>query len=190
MQTRRRRPKTLARIYEDPDGTRHFEEVLPEDHHGSIMIAAPPPPVLIAHMFPPTTGWRIWIHGQEKGLTDLPLNRRLIAAEFNSLPFSRMIAKIALSFAMTVYKMGAFTPLLTDLILEKTENWGEYVGGSPVEPAPTDAGHRIQLNRRFVGEDLYLSALVQLFASLNAPVFAAVVGKFEGAEDKVTLGEN
>lgn len=103
--------------------------------------------------------------------------------------FCRMIAKIAHCHAVAKVGVDGFDPLLPGLILGRTTIISHYVGcltdppaGSP--PAEFDKiTHELELGYQFPiqsNKPPRIIVRVRLFANLNTPTYAAVVGYLRG----------
>jgi hypothetical protein len=96
---------------------------------------------------------------------------------------SRVLAKIAHSFAVAQLGLGGFTPLLIDLIHARVvENAPELVGSDPSTPPPA-VGVMHQLS--IVPHDRFVVVRIRLFASSSIngnhamPVYLVVTGEKE-----------
>jgi hypothetical protein len=124
----------------------------------------------------------VWIHSpptteltrlsQERG------KRGIGFGDFGPTPFCQMMAKIAHSFVVGEVGLAAFRPLVTDLILGKSENLGLYVGSSMNDPPPADTDlHTVRWTGHTVLGRHYVVVYIRLFADLGAPIYHVVVGE-------------
>lgn len=98
---------------------------------------------------------------------------------FDPGPFSRMLAKIALSFSIAEIGDSAFTPLVQNMILGSSKDINHLVGGSFDNPPPPEDGvlHSIRWKGETVGSKHYVVVYLRLFADLGAPIYHVVVGE-------------
>jgi hypothetical protein len=96
----------------------------------------------------------------------------------------RLIAKIALGFAVTGYGLDSFDPsAIRKIILRRDTNPYYLVGGTTADmnEFPTPRGkivaHRIVGYKYEIGLVPYLLFQIQLFTYLNAPIYTVAVGK-------------
>jgi hypothetical protein len=90
--------------------------------------------------------------------------------------FMRLLAKVAHGAAVAELGMNSFDPILTDLILGRSNYFGHYIGNKWWSSARTGMSkplHRIRLEIRRG----WLVGFVQLFANYHAPWYYVVVGK-------------
>ncbi len=103
---------------------------------------------------------------------------------FPLMKFSRMLAKIAHSYAVAEIGPSSFNPFLLDFMKHGSRDpfflvGGEYrINGDKVEThPPSEARHVLRLSHsRFANADILL-AHVRLFADLGAPQYHVVVGQ-------------
>jgi hypothetical protein len=91
---------------------------------------------------------------------------------------ARMIAKIAYSYAVGELGYGSFRPLVTDLILGKTETLSYWVGGEWEIPPPTNTAFDLGWNKHVrdaTGVE-YVVVSVRLFSFFETPIYHVVVG--------------
>jgi len=98
---------------------------------------------------------------------------------FEILSFCRLLAKIAHSAAfLDLDWTDPWEPLLPDLILGRTENYDDLVGGTDqVDSAPEEMGFPVFFESVDVGEERYLVAELRLFAGQGTPTYRVVVGR-------------
>jgi hypothetical protein len=125
-------------------------------------------------------GGDIWTHIVEKDLDDFHVKYDCWpeVARVHPLFFFRMIAKIAHAWTCGVEGAQNFRPLLTDLILGKTEVIRDFIGGEPTTP-PAEPGRSHSLRTdyyRIDGAD-YVGANVRLFNDFGAPEYIVIVGE-------------
>jgi hypothetical protein len=104
---------------------------------------------------------------------------RLKLGSFNDLTFSRMLAKIAHSYAVASLGLGSFRPLLPDTILGRSKTAAYLVGGDTSGPAiqlPSML-HDVVLQDCVSSGHVYTLAGIQLFAFVGMPRYHVVVGE-------------
>ena len=103
--------------------------------------------------------------------------------QFKAVPheFARLIAKIAHCYAVTHLGLDAFRPLLTDVILGGSDDYGYAIGGSLGEVPPTqpEAGHIVSLEFFINANRSFVIVHIRLFASSGTPAYYAVVGEMD-----------
>jgi hypothetical protein len=98
-------------------------------------------------------------------------------ATFSNLIFSRMLAKIAHSYAVAEWGFHSFRPVLLDLILGRTDTIAYWVGGNgPIKPADPTGLHRLELRREMLLGTEYVVCHIRLFCNFGAPEYRVVVG--------------
>jgi len=93
-------------------------------------------------------------------------------------PFCRLLAKIGHTYAAAMLNGNGYEPLLTDLILGKSDYLSHYIGGA-TGPIP-DSDLWISLLP--AGGELYLSVGIVLLGRGRLPPYQAVVGLVTNAE--------
>jgi len=102
--------------------------------------------------------------------------------EVNPLLFARFLAKIAHSFAAAIYGVDSFEPLVVDLILGRTKNFLDIVGGE-MKQQPTDPENKLNfldIAQRQINGAWYLVVRIRLFPGLGTPLYQIVVGAQTG----------
>ncbi|MBI9045936.1 MAG: hypothetical protein JEZ06_15695 [Anaerolineaceae bacterium] len=97
----------------------------------------------------------------------------------NILLFSRMIAKIAHSFAISQLGYGTFNPFLTDLILGNFSQYSTFVGGYKNQDNlkfPEVPLHYIYMKDISFKNNDYISVVINLFAFADMPTYQVIVG--------------
>lgn len=97
--------------------------------------------------------------------------------------FGRLIAKIAHGAAIALKGQGSFSPLLTDVILGRSQgNIYHYVGGSPRSMPVNGDDHQLSSWLQTIDGVNYLMVDVRLFARMQSPPpqYTAVVGIVSG----------
>jgi hypothetical protein len=119
-----------------------------------------------------------------------PEGQRVKLGGVNILAFTRMLAKIAHSYAVAELGLGSFRPLLPDLILGKSSNAPSLVGGDPTTPstAPEPDLHNVHLRDCIAGNVRYTLAAIRLFAFAGMPRYHIVVGERSGAPPESLIG--
>jgi len=101
--------------------------------------------------------------------------------------FSRVLAKIAHSFAVAEYGMEYFKPMLNGIILGRKLNAPYLVGcvqGNPV--IIKEKLHILELHERRVGRGLYLVCWIRMFGPISFPTYEVVVGKVKTLRRQTT----
>ena len=109
------------------------------------------------------------------------LDKKMCVGTIDPYYFCRMIAKISHSYAIAKYGYGTFEPLLTDLILGKSNTPSYYIGGDTRE-YKLDAQpvlHYMSLFEHLHSNQNYILASIQLLHYLKMPKYLAVVGKLK-----------
>lgn len=108
--------------------------------------------------------------------------------------WERWMAKIAHSYAMSEGALCGYQNLLPDVILGQDKFLSNYCGTSDVTAQQmsemfqgSKSFNRIALDSRIVGPYEYLTAHVQIFAVLNAPVYQVIVGRRASHADNSVL---
>lgn len=101
--------------------------------------------------------------------------------EVNRQHYLRSLAKMAHAYATAEMGLGAFDPLLVDLILCRRDDVETFVGDLPHEsPFDADETHTLQIA---VGEPLdgpgrgYIVARIVLYPTLGSPVHVVILGR-------------
>jgi hypothetical protein len=101
-------------------------------------------------------------------------------AQVNRLDFLRFVAKTAHAYAAAELGLGSFRPLLPDLILGKSDDVAEFVGGDPSpDPIATGPDHMVTITAGRVTSGRakgYTAVRLQLFPILRTPGHVVVVG--------------
>jgi len=98
------------------------------------------------------------------------------SAKMNGGQFVRLLAKIGYAFAAAELGQDGFTPLVRELILGEMATMDLLVGGLRDRLQPKDDFHDLWLSSYQTKQATYLIANVQLFASLQGPIYRVVVG--------------
>ncbi len=105
--------------------------------------------------------------------------------QFKTQPyeFARLIAKIGYGYATAEVGFGSFDPLVTDIILGKSDDYFYFVGGDylvgdgDILPPRAGGNHLLDIEIRFVGSGRALVVVgVRLFSASSTPRYHAVVG--------------
>lgn len=150
---------------------------------------SPPPAILGEHIPPEMRVGKPWTYVHKE--TAMKLAREVAVetgsnhvavkvAEVNRLDFLRFIAKTAHAYAVAELGHGSFRPTLTDLILGRSDDAAEFVGGDPSADSITTGPDRmvtITAGRVSNGPARGYSAVrMQLYPILGTPAQAAIVG--------------
>lgn len=108
-----------------------------------------------------------------------PEGQKVKIGTINILEFTRMLAKIAHSYAVAEYGLGSFVPLLPNLILGKSNLAPYLVGnidtGTPLLKQPFTL-HHIYRQDCVSNSVVYLLVAIRLFTFLEMPLYHVVVG--------------
>lgn len=104
-----------------------------------------------------------------------------IEVRFGLNPFTRLLAKIAHGFAVALYGIDSFRPLLPDYILDRNLHLLHVIGGTsteiPLLQPDIDFRYAIHVGFRKIDGKHYVSVLVQLFRYLHLPVYEVIAGE-------------
>lgn len=92
--------------------------------------------------------------------------------------FARFLAKIAHGYAVAYLGVDGFTPFLLEAILSESSDPFLYVGGFSEPPANEHALHFLQHGHAVLGDTTLVLVRIRLFASLGAPEYVVVAGKY------------
>jgi hypothetical protein len=142
----------------------------------------PPPAVLIGRNLDADVNYDIWVKLNEDDMKKHAGGDqhgfRLAPGE--PVAFSRLLAKIAHSYAVAELGEHAFQPRLKKIIrkeprsLTKILNW---VGGDLEIPYAQPVLHSLQLERRQIGPIHYVVVNIRLFCFMGSPQYRVVVGE-------------
>ncbi len=111
------------------------------------------------------------IEGDDTGST------RLLGL-MNPLSWFRMLAKIAHGVACVSHPRDSFEPLLTDLILAKSEVYGPFVGMIPeIDRYGPYPSYDVEVFYAPCLECTYVGVRVQLLGDLVSPQYSVIVGR-------------
>lgn len=99
--------------------------------------------------------------------------------EISPSDFTRMLAKIAHSYAVARFGIHAFRPLLRELIRYGSENPHFLIGGPSTHPPAEKFLHAITPRRVSLRGTNYLMLQIRLLAQLGAPAYFVLVGEFD-----------
>lgn len=108
---------------------------------------------------------------------------------FYPVEFARLIAKIGYCYAVGTLGLGAFTPLVVDLILGRTEHFAPLIGSTWgfLGPLQIAATHTLSFGGRTINDRTFIIVNVRLFAITNSPSYHVVVGEVESPEQYDSL---
>lgn len=117
------------------------------------------------------------INGEIRKLS--PEGQRVKLGTINTLDLSRMLAKIAHSYAVANLGLRAFRPLLPDLILGRSTTASYLVGGDVSIPTPETEPvlHHVYLQNCLTSGVVYTLVAIRLFAFVGMPRYHVVVGE-------------
>jgi len=182
MRTRRpkERPTTLPVFYDGPHGKEKRD--LPISDH-PLVLRLPRlgrAPILagrrggewVEHLAPPFWTFVGFPEGTKEGVAALGK----FETEFSYAPkeFALMLAKIAHAAVVAYQGLGSFEPLVNRLIIDKSTDIHDYVGG---QPKPLDVNRDTVFHVRVRNLRDWITAELCPFAHLGAPVYEVVVGR-------------
>lgn len=152
-----------------------------KEHPGYLLLVTPAPPGILVGREPNApTPFIPFI----RRISDDGSGKEKLYREIKPDPVLRMIAKIALGFAASVFDADSFITTVRDVILGTDPHISYWVGGTTREmdefPPPNGngvVGHRSVAYHQDISGEPHLLVQVQLFAYLNTPIFTVVVGK-------------
>lgn len=184
--TRRKHERPSDLILNILNGSSEAERKLkPEDHPGAICFPILSP----SRVFAGTVGFDTNLH-QPMQLWSWPAPEHFHAIVPKDLPkgavvematlkinaFVRLLAKIAHCHSFALYGEGVFTPLLTPLILGKTNEYSHYIGGSNRRRNDLNSNIAAESTvRKFYGT-WFLVNTVHVFPKLGGPSYDLIVG--------------
>jgi hypothetical protein len=124
----------------------------------------------------------MWVYLDEG---DIDVLKRLygesgtVVTGYDKVAFSRMIAKIAHSFAVAEMGLEALSPfelLLPDLILGRREDCGTLIGGNHRIDDRTPAANVLEVFNAVRAHQEFIVGRIRLLACLATPTYHAVVG--------------
>lgn len=147
-----------------------------------------PPGILVGRPDSEPADYEIWVRGEDLKKYTPNTGDAVELGIANPQSFSRMLAKIAHSFAVAEVGEEAFTPLLTNFIRgEDGFPILRWLGGDR-EPHPSTLPlHQISRSTGIVGDTRYLIVGIRLFCFMGTPRYYAVVGTIERALDESPL---
>ena len=102
---------------------------------------------------------------------------------FRAMPhrFARLIAKIGHGYGTAELGFGTFTPLTTDLILGRSDDYYFYVGGSwDIDAAIPGGNHITNISFRFTSSHTAWAVVdIRLFSAVETPSYHVVVGEID-----------
>ena len=175
-------PPSLPHIIIGDGGTRQVRDVAVTDYPYALALACFPQPGILAGR-EPTDSFQLkpwfWVaDGEIERQQRLHGGAGFSSPEFHPTMFCRMLAKIALGFAVAMMtpKGISFEPLVRDLIVRGSPTPFHLVGGDLVAPpaATEPVLHELKWRLEHPG---YLVVTIRLFAELGTPLYHVVVGK-------------
>jgi hypothetical protein len=103
-------------------------------------------------------------------------------AQLSVLQFSKMLAKIALGYAVLKYGKDGFDPIIADLIRGKDDSKIDLIGGfgeGAYHEPKSKTLHSISVERRFSGTSHCATVYIRLFACYSAPTYYVIAGTFK-----------
>ena len=186
-----RRPKNRKKTVKLPSVTGGWVEVPASEYSAPIplyqfqaaRILSGAPPVPNSHAW---TINKVLVDGDEETRLQKKYPLWNKTQTFRAMPyqFARFIAKAAHGFAVANLGVDCFEPLANDIILGRSDDYFRLVGSEHREPPssgwPSGGQHHLSIAVQFVRDNVGLVVVdVKLFASLDTPVYHAVVGEVE-----------
>jgi hypothetical protein len=174
------RPSQLALVFRHADGRLEEKKVHWSDFPLIIPgLRLPPPGILTGEKPHDRKAVDAWVGFQNeeirKKLVEGGPSLRLVTLDNHM--FSRMIAKIAHSYAVAELGIHSFQPVLLDLILGKSDTPFYWVGGDmTVSPPELTVLHKLFLKIETVRGIEYVVAYITLFSFFGVPEYRVVVG--------------
>jgi hypothetical protein len=104
-----------------------------------------------------------------------------VHSSVNSRTFAQMLAKIALGVAVANFGVFGFEPLVRNLILNRPEEYGHWVGGfagTQIREATSTSFHEIRLlGAQRAAAGIFIIVEIRLFAEFGGPTNYVVVGR-------------
>ena len=147
----------------------------------------PPSAALVGRNFDADVNYDVWVKHDEEGMKKHAGGDqhgfRLAPGE--PIAFSRLLAKIAHSYAVAELGEHTFQPRLKKIIrkepksLTRILNW---VGGDLDIPSAQPILHSLQLERQQISHNHYVVANIRLFCFMGSPQYRVVVGELKRPE--------
>lgn len=170
-----------------PDGTAGTSQIPVAEHPTMLFVYKFAEPTIL-RCFPPDVEDFKWlpisIFGQQE-LNDFVKTHhwdRRAKVRMVPVEFARMLAKIAYSYTVAELGSGAFcpSPLLLDVILDRTTNVSYVVGGDWDVPPPDPRGfHLLQMTCNVSEKGALIVIEIRLFPAFETPHYRVVVGEFD-----------
>lgn len=189
MPSRRKKNKrTHLPIEVDTDTGMETRQIPVADHPGmlctfaydlpTILLGAPPVDTIAGRptMKPLSEDFRERVIKQGGKGVKIPMNH-------DAEMFARMLAKIGYCYAVSELGLGAFTPLVMNLINGVRPMYAShYVGSEMGDVRPNDQPHTLGLLQHICGRERFITARVWLFSALGMPAHYVVVGNALGPQ--------
>jgi hypothetical protein len=179
------RPKALPLFYR-VDGTERKVMVPMEDYPANLLLIRLEAPGVFRDPTQGRPGWHPWHHLFVDKMAVLQRTygiNEFSPAMLDTYSFTRMLAKIAHSFATAHMGVGGFRPLLPELILDDSgselaaRNLLQFVGGLPDLEPREDLLHWIRIEDPTPENIHFIVVRLRLFAMLGSPTYRIVVGR-------------
>jgi hypothetical protein len=106
-------------------------------------------------------------------------------APMNPDAYSRMLAKIAHSYAIAELGEAAFNPVLRNFIRGQPMQALQWIGDDTESPPPVPHLHSIQWSAQTANGHHYLIVSLRLFSFMGSPQYHIVVGELSCPLDKL-----
>jgi hypothetical protein len=184
--TRRMKERPSNLILNVLNGSSETEHKLkPEDHPGAIFLPIFSPSRVFTGTFGFDTNlhqsmqfwsWPAPEHFHAVVPKDLPEGAVVKMATLKINAFVRLLAKIAHCHSFSLYGEGVFTPLLAPLILGKTNEYSNYIGGSNRRQPDINSNIAAESTVRKFHGTWFLVNTVHFFPKLGGPSYDLIVG--------------
>jgi hypothetical protein len=158
-------------------------DVAPHEHPGTLMLPVlATPRALVLPGEKRRATFMMWLALPSTEIFDLPQRHNAWAVKLGSfeiLSFCRLLAKISHCAAfLDLDWTNSWQPLLSDLILGRTETYDDLVGGTDqIENEQAKSGFPVFFESVDIGSERYLVAQLRLFAWMGAPTYRILVGR-------------
>ena len=181
------RPTRFSVNRQNRDGTRTCFSVPAKDYPKFLYLPKFDAPGILTGQ-PPSTLFRYYTWGVGDGVDFDAFaatygSTELIPDPFYVYQFFQLLAKIAHSYAVAVYGVDGFRPLLLDIIFGRYATPSYLIGGSIKDQLQKEGiRHYIESSRQPLGNITYLVIAIQLFAEIGGPLYKVVAGIYPDPE--------
>jgi hypothetical protein len=121
-------------------------------------------------------------------LSDAAARAVALAQEFNMIAFTRMLAKIAHSFAVSQLTIEGFDAELLELIMGASPHLGPFLIGESTEqvPIPENILHQVGMTFMPWGQRWLVIVRIRLWASHGTPGYNVIAGQLIETPERLT----